>query len=239
MQADFPDYSEPLGPNDIFHFDCHSGVGCFTDCCRELELALTPYDVLRLKNVLGLSSREFLDRHAIIEFEQADRYPRVYLGMVDDGRASCPFVSKTGCLVYQDRPGACRTYPLARGASLQAKGDHALHVLLRETHCQGFSELKQQRLKDWQVDQELEVYNTHNDEMLAILNHPALASCPGLTPEQAEIFISSLYNLDIFRAKTKSENPAKTKGLDDAALLRYAIKWFIKTILPVAENCER
>ena len=35
-----------------FSFACHPDVPCFTKCCSDLDLALTPYDVLRLKNRL-------------------------------------------------------------------------------------------------------------------------------------------------------------------------------------------
>ena len=47
-----------LGP-DGFTFACHPEVPCFNQCCRRLNLVLTPYDVLRLKNHLGMSSEEF------------------------------------------------------------------------------------------------------------------------------------------------------------------------------------
>ncbi len=94
--------------------------------------------------------------------------------MVDDGRASCPFVGNEGCRVYNDRPGACRTYPLGRGASLEAQGDKALHILIREPHCHGFAEEREQTLNQWQNDQDLQEYNRYNDEMLAVINHPAL-----------------------------------------------------------------
>jgi len=122
---------------------------------------------------------------------------------------------------------------------LQAKGDNALHVLMREAHCHGFSESKQQSLTAWQADQELKVYNDFNDEMLAILNHPDLVNGQGLRQSQAASFILGLYNLDLYRAQAELASSAAAKGLDDEALLHYAIEWFIKTILPVAENCER
>ena len=38
----------PTATDRPFTFACHPGVPCFTECCRELDLALTPYDVLRL-----------------------------------------------------------------------------------------------------------------------------------------------------------------------------------------------
>ena len=49
-----------LGPESTFKFKCHPGVACFTECCRDINIILTPYDIIRLKNRLDLSSEEFL-----------------------------------------------------------------------------------------------------------------------------------------------------------------------------------
>ena len=48
---------------EAFQFRCHPGIGCFNRCCRHLNLFLYPYDVIRLRARLGLTSDEFLDRH--------------------------------------------------------------------------------------------------------------------------------------------------------------------------------
>ena len=40
----------------LFQFQCYPGVSCFTQCCRDVTIVLTPYDVLRLKNCLKMSS---------------------------------------------------------------------------------------------------------------------------------------------------------------------------------------
>ncbi len=213
---------QSLKVNEAFKFHCHTGISCFTDCCRQLELALTPYDVLRLKKALGLTSCKFLEQYAVIEFETEDLYPRIYLGMVDDGRASCPFVSNEGCRIYNDRPGACRTYPLGRGASLEAQGDKAIHILIREPHCHGFAEDREQTLSQWQNDQALQEYNHYNDEILAIINHPAPLAGRRMSQEQADDFILCLYDLDHFRKKIAADNK------NDTDLLTLAIKWFIK-----------
>ncbi len=50
-----------IDPDTPFRFACNPGVACFNECCRDLNQFLTPYDVLRLKRGLGLSSRQFLD----------------------------------------------------------------------------------------------------------------------------------------------------------------------------------
>ena len=45
-----------LNLNSTFKFKCHPNVKCFTKCCRGINIILTPYDIVRLKNRLGLSS---------------------------------------------------------------------------------------------------------------------------------------------------------------------------------------
>jgi Fe-S-cluster containining protein len=112
----FLDSLEGLGANDEFHFACHPKVPCYNECCADLDLELSPYDVLRLRNKLGLSSEELFSRHLNLAVEAEAGLPHVSLKMGDDDRRSCPFVDETGCTVYADRPGACRTYPLGRGA---------------------------------------------------------------------------------------------------------------------------
>ncbi len=197
-----PEHVQRLAARERFAFHCHSGVSCFTECCRELELALSPYDVLRLKNNLALSSQEFLERHAVIEFTPEDRYPRVYLGMVDDGRASCPFVARQGCLVYPDRPGACRAYPLGRGVQTGDNGRIAeFFVLLREPHCQGFTGELGQTAEEWRHAQGLEPYNQFSDDWLQTLGERKLKE------KEAETFILALYNLDALRGLLAAKAP--------------------------------
>lgn len=230
-----PEHVRPLAPDETFRFRCHPGVACFTDCCRQLDLALSPYDVLRLSNHLGLAPSAFLDRYALIEQEEGGGFPLVFLGMVDDGRASCPFVTASGCRVYADRPGACRTYPLGRGAfTTQDGGRHEMHVLLTEPHCLGFSEGDQQDITAWQKDQDLAVYNAMNDELLSILQHPRLRD--GQQPEarEKEIFLF-LYTLDTFRRQLLDgtialpipvpESELREIAREELALLRLGIRW--------------
>jgi hypothetical protein len=35
---------------ETFRFACHKDLPCFTKCCNDLKLVLTPYDILRLQN---------------------------------------------------------------------------------------------------------------------------------------------------------------------------------------------
>jgi len=218
--ANLPEGVLPLEPDASFVFDCHPGVACFTDCCRELELALTPYDVLRLRQGLGMGSAEFLHRHVVIERDSGE-FPRLYLGMVDDGRASCPFVSPEGCLVYAHRPGACRAYPMGQ-ASFRASDDMVrhFHVLLQEPHCHGFGCQRRQTAEEYIGSQGLGPYNESNDAWTAILHHPKRQAGMRLSADQADFYIMALYDLDAFRGHVQ-----KPASGDDVALLQYGMRW--------------
>ena len=201
-----------LDRDQPFRFRCGSGLTCFTDCCHQLELALTPYDVLRLGSCLGLTGAEFLERYALIEKDEQDAFPRVYLGMVDDGRASCPFVSPQGCTVYPDRPGACRTYPLGRGARLgQDNCCDDFYVLINEPHCRGFAEESSQTVTSWLADQELAPYNEFNDLTMQILQHPRIRG--GFRPAagQQERYLEILYRVTGFTAPPAATNAERLR----------------------------
>ena len=230
--APLPEYVTRLDGRETFTFACHTGVQCFTDCCRMLELALTPYDVLRLRKATGLTSRQLLEDYIIIEQDPGEPFPRLYLTMVDDGRASCVFIAPQGCTVYPHRPSACRAYPLGRAAVKTENGAITEHfVLIQESHCRGFLESAQQTPIQYGIDQALSVYNRFNDAVIRILQHDAIRK--GFIPSQKDIdlFILALYNLDAFREMLNEDGlesiilPQREKDRlqDDEELLMYSI----------------
>lgn len=201
-----------------------------------MDLVLTPYDVLRLKNELRLRSDAFLARYVILEQEAPGTFPRLYLAMVDDGRASCPFVCAEGCRVYGSRPAACRAYPVGRAASINAtRRKHVFHVLLQEEHCLGFRSAEKQTVDHYADEQGLLPYNELNDATMAILLHNQVQKGKRFSREQLEKFMLALYNLDDFRKVVQADeilagrfaaaetdrDPVST----DTALLRFGIRW--------------
>lgn len=220
-----------------FRFDCHPSVPCFTECCRCLNLLLTPYDVVRLKNRLGMPSGEFLERHGEIRFDEQRRLPMVNLRMQNDDRKTCPFVAASGCQVYEDRPAACRIYPVAR-----ASRKHRLHgtvlenfFLLREDHCRGFEEEKEWTIEAWTADQGLERYHEMNNLWMEVITHPRLQQGSPPTSKQQQMFLLASYNIDKFREFVLgtrflqifvlSEQEENALREDDEALLRLAFRW--------------
>ncbi len=220
-----------------FQFSCHKGVPCFTDCCRDLRLILTPYDIIRLKNRLGLSSKEFLDTHTVSEFDTAMGLPTVLLKMKEDSRRSCFFVSAEGCTIYEDRPGACRVYPLGRAAQkgVGAEGVREKYFVVKEPHCRGFEEKKTWNIHEWLSDQEVDTYNEMNDYWTEVTTSQHPDRYKGLDGKKIQMFFMASYNLDSFKKFVFSskfldlfEIDRKTQEeirSDEVALLKFGCRW--------------
>ncbi len=242
MSEQITDNIRPINRRDNFYFDCHPEVKCFTECCRELDLALTPYDVLRLKKHLNIHSGAFLEQYVIIEWDKQQIFPGCYLTMIDDGRASCVFVDKTmGCRVYPDRPGACRAYPVGRGicSNRDNARDEELFVLVQEPHCHGFAEKNQQTPVTYLTDQALDIYSKHNDSLTRLLQHEQIRR--GFRPNRKQLdeFILALYNLDMFRremtdGRITMNRPLRVDELQglagsDEEMLHLGVNWLLQS----------
>jgi len=237
----YPENVTRLCGKKRFAFNCHPRVACFTECCRELELALSPYDVLRLCQGLHIVSRDFIERYVVVEEDDSGGFPKLFLGMVVDGKASCPFISESGCRVYENRPGSCRAYPVGRGATLDAEGTiREIHVLIHESHCQGFSEPDSHNVSEWFENQGLIEYNKINDEVLTLLQHEKARQGMSFTEEEKALILLALYRLDEFRKMVSTpafqqkylpdERQRASVLADDLNLLRFGIQW-LKQVL--------
>ncbi len=222
---------------ESFAFACHPGVPCFTECCRDLKLLLTPYDVLRLKKSLALDASDFHEAHTRTEFDEQRGFPMVFLEMREDARKTCPFVSEKGCRVYGDRPAACRTYPIARATRMHRSHDRVQedYYVLEEEHCRGFQEKQRWTVEEWIKDQGLEHYHEMNNQWMEIITHPRLNQGKRLSPQQQQMFFLACYDLDKFRRFISSgrflqifeldEKEVKAVESGDEDLLKLSFKW--------------
>ncbi len=228
----------PLEKGSTFRFACHKGVPCFTECCAKLSLILTPYDVVRLKNRLGISSGEFIDEYTEPKLDEAYRFPVIRLLMNEDDRRSCPFVTPDGCTVYEDRPAACRIYPLGR-ASMSLDGPtraaREKFFLVRESHCRGFEEDREWTAQEWMSSEGLDEYNAMNDSWLSILTSRKSLGSTEDARRKLAMFNMASYNLDRFRDfvlngsfLTRFEVDAARQeriSSDDKELMLFAFDW--------------
>lgn len=231
-----PPLMQPM-PDRRFRFACLKALPCFTRCCADLNLVLTPYDVLRLKNRLKLSSGAFLESYTTSYVDAAYRVPVVKLKMNDDEKRRCPFVRPEGCVVYEDRPGACRLYPLGRAAS-KMYGKHTVgeyYFIVKESHCLGLNEEQEWPLQGWLTDQGLDEYNTINDVYMDLITARSAKIIKTLGERQLQMFYMASYSLDDFKRFVFETTfldkldiaPEVLKRIktDDIELMAFACQW--------------
>jgi hypothetical protein len=225
-----------LSPDDNFRFSCKSDLSCFNECCRDLNQYLSPYDIVRLKNNLGISSEAFLKKYTSFHTGPETGLPVITLKTDPASGSICPFVTPSGCKVYKDRPSSCRTYPLARIVSRNRKSGilSEYYTIIEETHCLGFNNGKEQTVREWIKEQEIEPYNRINDMMMEIISLKNRLIPGELDIRSGYMFRMALYDIDTFRAQilskevqTGSTNDDNliTAGQDDITLLRFAFSW--------------
>jgi len=211
---------EPL-TDGKFRFACHPRVPCFTSCCADLNLALTPYDLLRLKTALRITSGQFLERYGADAVGYNSGLPVVGLKMGDDPKRKCPFLSPGGCSVYADRPGACRLYPVGRAARYVGSTLQEEYFLVTESHCLGFGEVREWTVHEWLADQGLEVYNEMNALWMGINRDMARErSLSSVTDDKLKMYFMACYNLDQFRRFVFESRLLRMFRIDKEALAR-------------------
>jgi Fe-S-cluster containining protein len=230
-----------MSPEDKFRFGCHHHVKCFNSCCADVNIFLTPYDVLRLKNRLGISSQEFLDRYTFFPIDKNLQYPVLVLKLQDDENKNCHFVDREkGCTVYEDRPWACRMYPVGlaspkEGEKPASTEEGDFYFLMKEEGCLGFEEDQEWTVQAWMENQGVPDYDEMGRLFKEITLHDFFQSGRQLTPEKMEMFFIACYNLDKFRDlifkstffdRFKVDDALKEKlQTDDEELLRFGFRW--------------
>ncbi len=232
----------PIGLKDPFRFECSPDVPCFNECCRDLNQFLTPYDIVRLKNHLGLGSQAFLAQYTAQHIGPESGLPIVTLKPKADQDLICPFVSPQGCAVYANRPSSCRIYPLVRGLARSRQTGEVTEqfMVLQEPHCLGFGAARQQTVSQWMQGQEIEVYNAINDQLMEIISMKNQLRPGPLDLKSRHLFYIALYDLDNFRAQIKENGLLGDADLDaasiekamtdDVELLKLGMEWIKKVL---------
>jgi Fe-S-cluster containining protein len=227
-----------LGPDDTFKFSCHPGISCFNKCCGDVNIFLSPYDVLRMKRRLGMTSSEFLEKYTMMPVQKDMRTPVVMLKMNDDEAKSCPFLTEEGCGIYADRPWPCRMYPLGMAAQKDTpdgwRGER-FFFLLQEEGCKGLGEAKEWTVREWMDDQGLDAYDEWGEGFKELTLHKFFEDGGVLSPERMHMLFTACYDLDKFRQFVfestllqrfdVDEDFVEEIRYDDEALLRFAFLW--------------
>ena len=229
---------ERIGTDSRFKFKCHKEVKCFTTCCRGINIILTPYDIIRMKNRLGLSSEEFLTLYTTPQLLEKTDLPVVTLKLLDDDLSSCPFVRDDGCIIYQDRPTTCRYYPLGVASLSHKEGvdEDGFYFFVNEPHCLGFEEENEWTVTEWRKDQGVDIHDEINADWTdLVVRKRSFPPNINLNEESKKMFFLASYNIDKFRKfvfkssflkryDIDEDTLARIKG-DELELLAFGMKW--------------
>jgi Fe-S-cluster containining protein len=227
----------------IIQFQCRKGIACWNACCSNIDISLTPYDILRLKRRFDISSGEFLKKYTVPYEMEQDSIAGVKLRPVENGTA-CQFMTPEGCSVYEDRPTACRYYPVAL-LSLRRQDestDRASYALVEEPHCLGHKEPRRISVGDYRKEQGLEEYDelARGWRQLILKKKSSGPSIGKPSKRSLELFFMVCYDIDRFSQFVASEGFSDIYDLpaqelkdilcDDNALMQFGFR-FLRQVL--------
>ena len=224
-----------LSVDDNFRFACHHGLACFTRCCRDITIFLTPYDIIRMKNALKMSSEDFLPAYTATLISDSG-LPVVVLKMGDDKEKSCPFVTPGGCTIYEDRPWPCRIYPLQpESTKITEKSEKEYYSVMDVPFCLGLSEDKMLTVKKWKEEQGIPIYREMENLFKKITMNEFLNDKKIINKKIQEMYYMACYDLDRFRRfvfeskffdlfEVDPETVEKIKH-DEIELHKFAMRW--------------
>lgn len=225
-------------------FECHPGVSCFTACCHNIKIILTPYDILKLRQRLNIPAHEFVTEYTQPTYLEKTDMPGVQIKLRED-TGGCPFVTPEGCTVYTDRPSACRYYPIGmadfhEGGTNDAE-EEKFFFIVKEPHCKGFDEDKEWTIREWRADQGVDVRDEMNKEWLRlVMRRKSFGHQATLSESAKRMFFMASTDLDSFRNfifnssfldtyEVDEETLEKIKE-DDEALMHFSFKYLANTL---------
>lgn len=226
-----------FGLKDRFRFACGPNLECFNVCCSDVNIFLTPYDVLRMRKTLNLDSTTFLSKYTIVPIEKSQKLPVPLLKMRDTDNKECYFVdSEKGCTIYGDRPWPCRIYPIGCASPGETEvNEEQFYFLMQEEHCKGHDRPEEWTVAEWLADQGTEPYEEFGELFKRVTLNPGFAQGRELSPQQIDMYWIALYDLDKFRYFIFESSFLKRFEVDrndldriktnDEYLLRFGFNW--------------
>lgn len=237
-----PVVPEMLEGGAIIRFECRKGISCWNACCSNIDIALTPYDILRLKNRLNVTSGQFLEEYTFPYEMEKDGMAGVKMKPVDNGTA-CRFMREEGCSVYEDRPTACRYYPVALLSMRKQEEyvDTTSFALVKEEHCLGHLEPREISIDDYRKEQGIPEYDekARGWRQLVLKKKSSGPTVGKPSKRSLQLFFMACYDLDRFRDFVSSSSfnalydvsEEEKKSFDaDENLLQFGFR-FLRQVL--------
>jgi len=248
LKPDVPFPQSPVIPAQVegshqIQFSCHKGISCWNACCANIDITLTPYDVIRLKKHLGISSTDFLREYTVPYELEKDGIAGVKFRPVENGTA-CRFMTPEGCGVYENRPTACRYYPVAL-LSMRRQDeyvDRQSYAIVKEDHCKGHEVARTITIDDYRTEQGLPEYDdlARGWRQLVLKKKSSGPSIGAPSIKSRQLFFMACYDVDTFHSFVESEAFAKLFVMtedertlvlgDDVELMQFAFR-FLRQVL--------
>ncbi|MGN7613645.1 YkgJ family cysteine cluster protein [Magnetococcales bacterium HHB-1] len=227
-----------LTEKETFKFRCYPGISCFNHCCKNIEIILTPFDIIRLRRRLdNISAERFLYNYATPTTLRKGQLPVPIIRM-DEKTGRCPFNTDAGCAVYEDRPVTCRYYPIGMALMRKQKERNTdeFYFLIKEDFCKGHCEEQTWSVKSWRVDQGTDGFDLMNKNWIdMILRRRSAGDTVSTSQQLSEFFYMGSTNPEQFRRFIFNSTFLKRYQLDeetleqikedDEALTIFALDW--------------
>lgn len=241
-------FQSPVEPVELtldteIQFHCHKGIKCFNACCKNIDITLTPYDILKLKQRLDVASSEFVAQYTTPFPMDHHNMPGLKLA-TKPGTSECVFLREEGCSVYEDRPAACRYYALG-SMGVRKKGQSAVddvYFVVREAHCLGHMEPRKLTVAEYREEQGCVDYDEKNRVWRDIILKKRSSGPTVGAPSQRslQLFDMCSYDMDSFREFVQTDGFEQVFELtdeekhrlvaDEEELLQFAFR-FLKQVL--------
>ncbi|MGC8492691.1 MAG: YkgJ family cysteine cluster protein [Syntrophobacteraceae bacterium] len=232
-----------------FTFNCHKDISCFNKCCQNTDMLLTPFDILRMKKRLGLSSTEFLKKYTYTHIDEQSSHPFAVLSMNEEEGGKCCFLTPEGCSIYEDRPANCRYYPVGKGLMIRDTTDGPAPVdfyfFIKQPACRGFDEGREWTIQEWRAAQGVDIYDEMNREWQEIQLRRDNPGKPKLDDNKQALMFMASYDGDQFRKFVfesgflnlfeLDKDEVEKMRTDDVALMKFGFK-YLKFMLMLEET---
>jgi len=197
-----PVMPELLEGTTTIQFQCHKGIDCWNACCSNIDISLTPVDILRLSRRLDISTTEFLVQYTFPYELEPNGIAGVKFKPVENGSA-CQFMRPEGCDVYSDRPTACRYYPVALLSMRRSDEytDRNAYALVKEAHCHGHNEPRQLTIEEYRQEQGVAEYDElgRGWRQLVLKKKSSGPTIGAPSKRSLQLWFMACYDLDRFR----------------------------------------
>jgi Fe-S-cluster containining protein len=188
-----------------------------------------------MKNALKITSGNFLTSYTATLIGDSG-LPVVVLRMSEDEKKNCPFVTPGGCKIYEDRPWACRIYPLKpESTDITEKSGKEYYSIMDVPFCLGLAEDTVMTVEGWKVEQGIPIYLEMEKPFKKITMNKSLSDKKIINKKIQEMYYMACYDLDRFRRFVFESKFLKTFEVDtetvekirqdDVELYKFAMRW--------------